>query len=82
MIEVEILTRAGCHLCDEMKEALKQAATGFDVQLRETNIDTDQELTAKYRDDIPVLFVNGSKAFKHRATVRELKKRLLMAADS
>ena len=79
MIEVEILTRAGCHLCDEMKEALNQADTGLDVQLRETDIDADEGLTAQYGDDIPVLFVNGSKAFKHRATAQELKRRLLMA---
>ena len=79
MIEVEILTRTGCHLCDEMKQALKQAATGLDVRLTEIDIDADEELTAKYGHDIPVLFVNGSKAFKHRATAAELKKRLLRA---
>ena len=87
MIDVEILTRAGCKLCDdlcddlcdEMKQALEQAATGLDVQLRETDIDPDENLTARYENDIPVLFVNGHKAFKHRATVQELKKRLLMA---
>jgi len=79
MIDVEILTRASCRLCDEMKQVLNQAATGLDVQLRETDIDADPELTAKYGHDIPVLFVNGSKAFKHRATAQELKKRLLMA---
>ncbi len=79
MIDVELLTRAGCHLCDEMKQALKQASRGLDVQLRETDIDTDERLVARYGNDIPVLFVDGSKAFKHRATVRELKKRLLMA---
>ena len=79
MIEVELLTRTGCHLCDQMKEALTQAARGLDVQLRETDIDTDRELAAQYGSDVPVLFVNGSKAFKHRANVEELKKRLLMA---
>ena len=79
MIDVEILTRAGCNLCDEMKQALEQAAIGLDVQLRETDIDADENLTARYGHDVPVLFVNGSKAFKHRATAQELKRRLLMA---
>ena len=79
MIEVEILTRAGCHLCDEMKEAVTRAARGLDVRLTEIDIDADEELTAKYGHDIPVLFVNGSKAFKYRATAQDLKKRLLMA---
>ena len=79
MIEVEIFTRTDCHLCEEMKEALSQAATGLDVELTETDIDADEQLTARYGNDIPVLFVNGSKAFKHRASVRELNRRLLMA---
>lgn len=79
MIELELYTRHGCHLCDEMKDAVEQAARGLDFRLRETDIDADDELTARYGDDIPVLFVNGSKAFKHRASVAELRKRLLMA---
>jgi hypothetical protein len=60
-----------------MKQALKEATRGLDVQLRET--DVDEQLAAHYGNDVPVLFVNGSKAFKHRATVQELKRRLLMA---
>ena len=79
MIEVEILTRTDCHLCEEMKEALSQAVTGLDVELTETDIDADEQLAARYGNDIPVLFVNGAKAFKHRATVQALKRRLLMA---
>lgn len=80
MIEVEILTRTDCHLCEEMKDALSLAATGLDVELTETDIDADEKLTAQYGHDIPVLFVNGEKAFEHRATVEELKRRLRMAA--
>ena len=83
MIDVELLTRTGCKLCDEMKEALTRAArdlpVALDIRLTEIDIDADEELAANYGHDIPVLFVNGSKAFKHRATVQDLKKRLLMA---
>ena len=76
-IEVELFTRVGCHLCDVMKDALEQAARGLDLHLKETDIDTDEKLTARYGSDIPVLFVNGSKAFKHRASVGQLRARLL-----
>ena len=77
VIEVEFLTRVGCHLCDEMKDALEQAALGLDLHMKETDIDTDEELAARYGNDVPVLFVNGSKAFKHRATVKQLRARLV-----
>lgn len=79
MIRVELLTRPGCHLCDELKRALEEAAVGLDVELKETNIDTDEELAARYGNDVPVVFVNGSMAFKHRATAEDLRRRLLMA---
>jgi len=76
VIELELMTRPGCHLCEEMKEALSQAARGLEIRLREIDISQDSELESRYGDDIPVLFVNGSKAFKHRATVQELRLRL------
>jgi glutaredoxin len=81
MIEVELLTRAGCHLCDEMKRALREAASGMAVRVNEIDIDADPELAAEYGHDIPVLFVDGSKAFKHRATVQQLRRRLRLTAD-
>jgi glutaredoxin len=76
VIELELMTRPGCHLCEEMKEALSQATRGLEVRLREVDISRDRELESRYGDDIPVLFVNGTKAFKHRATVQELRLRL------
>ena len=75
-IDLELMTRPGCHLCEEMKEAIAEAARGIVVQLREVDISKDAELERRFGNDVPVLFVNGSKAFKHRATVEELRKRL------
>ncbi len=75
-VALELLTRPGCHLCEEMKEALVEAARGIEVRLREVDISESPELESRYGNDIPVLFVNGSKAFKHRATVKELRARL------
>jgi glutaredoxin len=74
------MTRPGCHLCEEMKEAIAKAARGISIHLREVDISKDAELEGRFGNDIPVLFVNGSKAFKHRATVRELQKRFRQEA--
>jgi glutaredoxin len=75
-VEIELFTRPGCHLCDEMKAALAEAARGLEIRLREVDISGISELESRYGNDIPVLFVNGSKAFEHRATVEELRERL------
>jgi hypothetical protein len=59
-----------------MKAALAEAARGIEIRLREVDISQNRELESRYGQDIPVLFVNGSKAFKHRASVPELRLRL------
>ena len=75
-IDLELLTRPGCHLCEEMKQAIAEAARDLEIRLREVDISKDGGLESVYGNDIPVLFVNGSKAFKHRATVQEIRVRL------
>lgn len=75
-IRLRLVTRAGCHLCGEMKASLLRAGRGLTLELEEVDIDTDPALAARYGEEIPVLFVNGSKAFKFRASEKELRLRL------
>jgi glutaredoxin len=63
-------------LCDEMKAAIREAAGDRPLQVEEIDVDSAPELSERYGSDVPVLFINGRKAFKHRVTVKELKKRL------
>ncbi|MBI3796610.1 MAG: glutaredoxin family protein [Deltaproteobacteria bacterium] len=44
--------------------------------LEETDISLDPELEARFGQEIPVLFINGRKAFKYRLTAGELRRRL------
>jgi hypothetical protein len=44
--------------------------------VREIDVDASADLQEKYGGEVPVLFINGRKAFKYRATARELEKRL------
>ncbi len=75
-MKVTLYTRAGCHLCDEAKKVLKeaQAATGFDLE--EVDIDRDPNLKTQFHEQVPVVFINGRKAFKYRVEPRELRRRL------
>ena len=75
-IELQLFTRPGCHLCEEMKATIQDAARGLEIRLREVDISGNPELESRYGNDVPVLFVNGAKAFEHRATVGELRARL------
>jgi glutaredoxin len=75
-IALTLYTRPGCHLCDEMKEILDPVVRKLGCTVAEVDISGDAELEARFGHEIPVLFVNGRKAFKYRLTERELRKRL------
>jgi hypothetical protein len=51
-------------------------AGGIAATVREVDISLDSELAAVYAEQIPVLFVNGRKAFKYRLTEEALRDRL------
>lgn len=65
---VTIYTKPGCHLCDEMKSEIARADCAEAFDLKEVNIESDAELFARYRFDIPVLLINGVEMFRHRLT--------------
>ena len=74
MPEVILYTRAGCHLCDEVKAVLARARRHADFTLREVDIDSDPALLAEYNDQIPVVAINGRKAFKYHLKEDEFLK--------
>jgi glutaredoxin len=71
-----LYARPGCHLCDEMKAIVHPLAGQFGCGFEEVDISGDAELETRFGLEIPVLFVNGRKAFKYRLTERELRRRL------
>jgi glutaredoxin len=73
---VTIFSRPGCHLCDEAKEAIHNSGCDGEFVLDEINIDDDAKLIELYGNDIPVVFINHVKVFKHRVDPREFKRKL------
>ena len=73
---VILYTRPGCHLCDEAKETINLARSEADFTVEEVNIDEDPKLAELYGYDIPVIFINGVKAFKHTVPAREFRRKL------
>ena len=73
---VTLYTRAGCCLCDEAKRVLAAARgrTAFDYE--ERDIDGDPELLRRYNDEVPVIAINGVKAFKYKVDMKEFLKKL------
>ena len=73
---ITLYTRTGCHLCEEAKQVLEEARTRWAFDLQEIDIDSDPALKALYNEEVPVIAINGVKAFKYRVTVEELTRKL------
>ena len=76
MHEVLVYSRPGCHLCDVVKQTLVQVQDQADFVWREIDIDSDPELREKYNDEVPVVFIDGRKAFKYHMDSRDFLRRL------
>jgi glutaredoxin len=76
MIRLTLYGRADCHLCHEMRAVVDRVAGEWDVEVEEVDVDGDPALEAAYGADVPVLCVNGRKAFRYRVDASALRARL------
>jgi hypothetical protein len=53
--ELTLYYRIGCHLCEDMRDALLELQAQQDFRLREIDIDAAADLIARYGTLIPVL---------------------------
>jgi glutaredoxin len=54
-----LITRTGCHLCDDAKEAMGRVAAAAGAGWRELDVDTDPELEREYGERLPVVLLDG-----------------------
>jgi len=55
---------------------IRQAAATTSFDLEEIDIATSRDLQALYGDQVPVLFIDGRRAFKYRVSAEQLAKRI------
>ena len=59
-------------MCEEAKSILRK----YPVELEEIDIEGDAQLLEKYREEIPVIFLDGRKLFKYRVDEKILRRAL------
>lgn len=74
--QVTLYTREDCSLCEEMKGVVREVAAEIPLEVEEVDVDRDPDLRERLGSEVPVLFINGRKAFKYRVAARELKGKL------
>ena len=56
---VVVLTRQGCHLCEEALATIETVCRERGVPWQAVDVDGDPELKRRYTDHVPVTFVDG-----------------------
>lgn len=75
--QVIVYAKPGCCLCDEVKEQLRRLEQQNDFSWEEVNILENPDAFSKFKEKIPVVFVNGRQAFQYRLDEKEFLDMLL-----
>ena len=76
MAQVELYTKPGCCLCNEVKAQIGKLARDHSFEWHEINILERPELRDRFAERIPVVFINGQQAFEYTLDEKEFLKRL------
>ena len=60
MPRITLITRQGCHLCDDARAVVSRVADDLGVTWQERSIDDDEALRDQYWEQIPVTLVDGA----------------------
>ena len=75
-MRVTLYHAEGCHLCERAREVLGEARAEVPFDLEEVDIGGHDELEAKYREWLPVVEIDGKRAFVYFVDPAALKRRL------
>jgi glutaredoxin len=56
---VTLVTRAGCHLCQDAELTLRRLSAELGFSYTELDVDADPDRRAEYSDRVPVILVDG-----------------------
>jgi glutaredoxin len=75
--KLTLYSRKDCCLCDDMKSIIAGVALKIPIEIEIVDVDGADDLREKFGNKVPVLFIDGRKAFKYRVTIKQLEKRLM-----
>jgi glutaredoxin len=74
--QVVVYSRKGCHLCEIVKETLTKLHRRGGFAWQEIDVDSDDLLRRQFTDEVPVVFIDGRKAFKYHMDESDFLRKL------
>jgi glutaredoxin len=75
-VKVVLYHARGCHLCERARAIVAEVQREVAFDLREVEIDGDLELETKYREWLPVVEIDGERAFVYHVDPAALRRKL------
>ncbi len=76
MRTVTLYSAAGCHLCDRAREVLEGVRAEVPFAFEEVDIAGDPELEERHREWLPVVEIDGKRAFVYFVQPDALRRKL------
>jgi glutaredoxin len=73
---VSFFKAQGCHLCERALRVVEEVRAEREFELDVVEIDGDPELEARYREWLPVVEIDGRRAFVYHVLPDALRRRL------
>jgi glutaredoxin len=80
--KVTVFHGEGCHLCERALAQVRALREELGFELEEVALDGDPELEASYRELIPVVEIDGERAFTYYVHEAAFRRRLEAAQTS
>jgi glutaredoxin len=82
-VELVLITRKGCHLCEAAEADLARVIAGFTAlnpdkpyTVEVMDVDSDPELRQRFSEEVPVLLLNGEQVAFFRIDVERVLEKL------
>jgi hypothetical protein len=75
--QVVLYTRDGCSLCVTARAVILAVRREVEFGFSEVDIGWEGDLYEDHKHDIPVVEIDGRRAFKYRVDAQELKRKVL-----
>jgi glutaredoxin len=75
-VAVVLYLAEGCHLCERARATVTALREELGFELEEVGIDGDPELEARYREWLPVVEIDGERAFVYHVDPVALRRKL------
>ncbi|HEU5439691.1 MAG TPA: glutaredoxin family protein [Ktedonobacterales bacterium] len=70
---IVLYSKPGCHLCDDARAHLEDAAADFGIAFDEVDIRGDPAIFERYRYRIPVIVIDGQERLEGRIEAGDVR---------